>query len=305
MHRAPAQDGGDGGEILERRVDRAADAHLPRRRPGRLAHRDDVARRRGQRDQRLELAEVDRLLPRRRRRPGRRPARRTRPPAPGRRATPRPLVAGEDPGRRAGLHDHVADRPAVGRAQPGDAVPVELEDPARGRRARRAGAAARARRPSTAPTGRSAPRSSTPTTSGRSTAYGRPAIATATSVAPAPIASMPSAPAMVVWLSAPTSTRPAARTARGGGSARSRSPAASRARRSAPPSCAGTRGPRDSCCRTGGRCGRRRRRSGRRPGRGRAARTGGRPSSRSRPRAGSGRRGARSPRPSRRPGGRR
>ena len=38
--------------------------------------------------------------------------------------------------------------------------------------------------------------------------YGRPAIATATSVAPAPIASMPSAPAIVVWLSAPTQHLP-------------------------------------------------------------------------------------------------
>ena len=81
--------------------------------------------------------------------------------------------------------------------------------------------------------------------------------------------------------------------------------AGSTGRRTAPPSCAGTRGPRGSCCRTGGRCGRRTRPSAARPGRGRAARTGGRPSSRSRPRAGSGRPGARSPPPSRRPGGRR
>ena len=52
------------------------------------------------------------------------------------------------------------------------------------------------------------PRNSTATTRGRSTTYGCPAIATATSVAPAPIASIPRAPAMVVWLSAPTSTWP-------------------------------------------------------------------------------------------------
>ncbi len=90
----------------------------------------------------------------------------------------------------------------------GDALAVELEDPA---------AAAAHAAPAQElehdvlrlhPRTRAGPASSTPTTSGRSTGYGRPAIATATSVAPAPIASIPSAPAIVVWLSAPSSTCP-------------------------------------------------------------------------------------------------
>ncbi len=38
------------------------------------------------------------------------------------------LIAGEDAGGGAGLHDHVADRPPVGCGQPGDAVTEELED---------------------------------------------------------------------------------------------------------------------------------------------------------------------------------
>ena len=129
MHRAPAQDGGDDGEILERRVHGAADADLLRRRPGSLADRHDVPGRRGERDQRLELGQIDRLqllvdhpgvgrqldelvLPSLVRQP-----------------RPRALVAGEDPGRRPRFHDHVADRSAVGRAQGRDAVAVELEDP--------------------------------------------------------------------------------------------------------------------------------------------------------------------------------
>ena len=130
MHRAPAQDGGDGGEILERRVDRAADAHLLRRRPDGLAHRHHVAGRRRQCDQRLQLAELDRLLlVVDRAWIGRQLDELVLPPLGGQ---PRrgPLVAGEDPGRGPRFHDHVADGSAVGRAQRGHALPVELEDPA-------------------------------------------------------------------------------------------------------------------------------------------------------------------------------
>ena len=164
--------------------------------PATSAHRDDVAGRGRQRDQRLERAEVDRLElvvagARRRRRA--RSHSSSRPCAREPRA--RLLVAREDPGRRAGLHDHVADRPAVGRGQRRHAVAGELEDRARARRERRAGAAARGRRPSTAPTGGACPASSTPDDPRaleRRTAVR--AIATATSVAPAPIASIPSAP---------------------------------------------------------------------------------------------------------------
>ena len=54
----------------------------------------------------------------------------------------------------------------------------------------------------------SLPSSRTSTTSGQAISYGCPAIATATSSPPAPIAIIPSAPLVVVWESAPTRIPP-------------------------------------------------------------------------------------------------
>jgi len=56
--------------------------------------------------------------------------------------------------------------------------------------------------------GRSRPRSSTPTTRGVSISKGAPASVAATSSPPAPMAIIPRAPDVVVWLSAPTSSWP-------------------------------------------------------------------------------------------------
>ena len=123
-----AQHCGDDRQILVRGVHRASDAHLSRPRPGRLPHRHDVARRGRKRDQRLERVEIDdlRLVVARARVGGEldplllsllggEPAARL-------------LVAREDPGRRARLHDHVADRPPVRRRQRRHALAEELED---------------------------------------------------------------------------------------------------------------------------------------------------------------------------------
>ena len=46
-------------QVLEARVDRAANAHLSDLRAGDLAHRDHVARRVGLRDQRLQSVQLD------------------------------------------------------------------------------------------------------------------------------------------------------------------------------------------------------------------------------------------------------
>ena len=262
-HATAPQHGRDDREILERRVDRGADAHLPRRLPGRLAHGHDVPRRRGQRDQRLEVAEVDRLrlVVQRARVGGQLDA--SAPRGPGRRAT---CASARRRGRSPSSRRSPSPCCRSSRDRSRSASRRRPRGTRRCTRARRvhpAAGAARARRPSTAPTapaGRGArPRRRT----GLSTTYGPPAIATATSVAPGSDREHPErARHRRVRVGADEHAARAARTARGAGSGRSRSPAASRARRTASPSCGGTRGPPGCGCRTGSRCGRRTRRVG-------------------------------------------
>ena len=99
--------------------------------PGHLADGNDVARATRAARSAARAPPGRSSPPRRRRRPGRRRARPIRPRGPARRASCRVCSSlGKMPDRRAGLHHHVADRPAVGRAQRRDPVAVELEDAA-------------------------------------------------------------------------------------------------------------------------------------------------------------------------------
>ena len=206
--RAPTENGRDEGEVLVRGVHGAADADLraspcpPPPAPARRSPATTAARS-------AARARRDRSPPpRRTRRRRRRRARRSGPRAPARRA--RSASA-----RRSGRSRWSRRSPSPccrssrGRSRSASRRPSPWNSKIRPRPPR----TPRRRRSSSTTSldcthGRSRPRSSTPTTSGRSTGYGRPAIATATSVAPAPIASIPSAPAIVVWLSAPSSTWP-------------------------------------------------------------------------------------------------
>ena len=290
-----AEDGRYESDVLERRVDRAADADLTGGEPCGLVDGNDIARRGRHCDQRLELVQLDHLeLVVDRSRVGRQRDELFLA-ALQRQPLECLLIAGEDAGGRAGLHHHVADRPPVGCGQPGDAVTEELEDqppaaadvappqqlehdvfrlhpglqPAAQLDARdpRALELRTACPPSPRPP-RSRPRRSPASRAPRPWSCGCPRRA---------------------------ARGPAGRSARGEGSARCRFPDASRAPRNERPNCEGTRGPRGSCCRTAACCGRRTRLSGRPRGRRRAARTAGRPWCRSRPRGGSGRCAARSP----------
>ena len=124
------QGGADDRHVVVGRVDRGADADLRERGPDDLFDGNDVARARGLRDQRPELAEVDvDLLVEVAGVAGRHGLEVVRalllleP-------EPRRVVRGEDPSRRAQLGDHVGDRAPLGVAQRGHAGARELEEAA-------------------------------------------------------------------------------------------------------------------------------------------------------------------------------